>query len=371
MRQDLIAVYRQVVGGSGGFSTAAAAAQAPGGPPMPFDPEETIKEPSKGTPSATHITPPSGALARAPEPDDPTVISDSLPLATRAPAGLELVNFRDPSQRTGEAKAPDAAAASAAVGSGPGRNVWIGAALAAALVIAAGVFLLTRTRGATQTAAAPPREAPAPGAPAATAPIVFPAPQVGKDAAKETAGKPAPRAPAAAVPPAPAEKTEEKTAAKKPEAARAEPRARSFKVQFSSIPMATLYVDGKKIGPSLPAQVVELPQGKHTVRFEGADLPAYEKPFAVGEDGSPPIAYKFPLGSLVINAPAWAGANVLIDSKFKGILVGEKSFQLTAGSHHVTLSREGVNPYTGDVTVSEGEKKTLTPPAPTSTQESS
>src|SRR6185503_5654237 len=48
MRQDLISVYRQVVGGSGGFSTAAAAAQAPGGPPMPFDPEETIKEPSKG-----------------------------------------------------------------------------------------------------------------------------------------------------------------------------------------------------------------------------------------------------------------------------------------------------------------------------------
>jgi hypothetical protein len=135
--------------------------------------------------------------------------------------------------------------------------------------------------------------------------------------------------------------------------------------------MATLYVDGKKIGPSLPAQVIELPQGKHTLRFENPDLPPYEKQFAVGTDGSPPIAYRFPVGSIVVNAPAWAGANVLIDSKFKGILIGEKSFQVTAGPHRVTLSREGVNPYTGEVTVSEGEKKTLTPTAPTSTKESS
>jgi hypothetical protein len=135
--------------------------------------------------------------------------------------------------------------------------------------------------------------------------------------------------------------------------------------------MATLFVDGKKIGPSLPAQVVELPQGKHTLRFESPDLPPYEKQFAVAADGSPPIAYRFPVGSIVINAPAWAGANVLIDSKFKGILIGEKSFQVTAGSHSVTLSREGVNPHTGNISVSEGEKKTLTPPAPTSSQEGS
>jgi hypothetical protein len=129
MRQDLISVYRQVVGGSGGFSTAAAAAQAPGGPPMPFDPEETIKEPSKGRQTVSHITPPSGALARAPEPDDPTVISDSLPmpLAAHAPAGLELVNFRDPSSAPGKGcrmRRVTAAAASSGrkVGSGPARG---------------------------------------------------------------------------------------------------------------------------------------------------------------------------------------------------------------------------------------------------------
>jgi tRNA A-37 threonylcarbamoyl transferase component Bud32 len=361
MRQDLIAVYRQIVGGSGGYSTAAAAAQAPGGQPMPFDPDETIKTPSEGMPTSTHITPPSGALARAPAPDDPTVISDSLPIAAHAPAGLELVNFRDPSQKTGDVKAPEIPAA---VTAGSGRGMWIGAGLAAAVIIGAGVFLLMRTR-TTTVAAVPAREAPAP---AATAPIVFPAPQVGKDSARETAsGKPAPGKPAVAAPAPPPPHAEERVAAKKPEPA----KARSFKVQFSSIPLATLFVDGRKIGPSIPAQFVELPEGKHALRFEAADLPPYEKQFSVGSDGSPPIAYRFPVGFLVINAPAWAGANVLIDSKFKGILIGEKSFQVTAGPHRVTLSREGVNPYTGDVTVSEGEKKSFAPPAPASRQESS
>jgi len=294
-----------------------------------------------------------------------------MPMAAHAPAGLELVNFRDPSQRTGDAKAPDAAVASAAA-PGSGRNVWIGAGLAAALVIGAGVFLMMRTRPATPAAAAPSQ---APAAPVPTAPIVFPAPQVGKDAVKDTANKPASvsanKAAPAPAPPPKVEKAEEKTASRKAEAPKPEPKAKSFKVQFSSIPMATLFVDGKKIGPSLPAQVIELPQGKHTLRFENPDLPPYEKQFAVGSDGAPPIAYRFPVGAIVVNAPAWAGANVLIDSKFKGILVGEKSFQVTAGPHKVTLSREGVNPHTEEVNVSDGEKKTVAPPAPTSTKESS
>jgi serine/threonine protein kinase len=365
MRQDLISVYRQLVGGSGGFSTAQAAAQGPGGHPVPFDPDETIKTPSKGMATSAHITPPSGAVARAPVPDDRTV-SVSTPPPDRAPGGLELVNFRDPSQRsTGELKGPEAPPAAAPAMAASGKGVWIGAGLAAALVIGAGIFILMRS----QPAAVPEqrKEAPAP-APAATAPIVFPAPQVGKDSVKESrSAKPAPKE-AVPAPPAPAQQpAQEEKPAKKAEAA----RPRSFKVQFSSIPLATLFVDGKRIGPSIPAQIVELPEGKHKLRFETADLPAYEKQFTVGADGSPPIAYRFPVGVVVIDAPAWAGANVLIDSKFKGILIGEKSFPVPAGSHRVTLSREGVTPYTGDVTVAEGEKKKLSPPAPAASQERS
>jgi len=358
MRQDLISVYRKIVGGSGGFSTAQAAAQGAGSHPVPFDPDETIKTPSKGMATSANITPPSGALARVPDQDEQTVTSIATPTPGRLPEGLELVNFRDPSQRTGEPKGAEATPAAAAAA--PGKGVWIGAGLAAAVIIGAALVILMRSH----PAAVPPRPREVPP-PVATAPIVFPAPQAGKETVKESrSGKTA--AKEAVPPPAPPPQEEERPV-KKVEPA----KPRSYKVQFSSIPLATLFVDGKRIGPSIPAQVVELPQGKHTLRFESPDLPAYEKQFTVGAEGSPPIAYRFPVGVIVINSPAWAGANVLIDSKFKGILIGEKSFPVPVGSHRVTLSREGVNPYTGEVTVSDGEKKTFSPPAPTSRQEGS
>src|SRR5262249_22250944 len=317
MRQDLITVYRQVVGGSGGIASDAASATRPASA-VPFDPDETIKTPSKGMETG-NITPPSGALARVPAPDEVTVASGASRVSPpeQRPGGLELVNFRDPTQRTGDAE-PEAAEAAVAVApkAGTGRGVVVGAGLAAAAVIGIGVLLLTRSHKTEAPAPAPPAPAPA-----ATAPIVFPAPQVGKDAA--SLPKRAPAVPTPLPKPKAAESVAEKEAPKKPEPPA---KVRTFKVQFSSIPLATLFVDGKKVGPSIPAQFVDLPEGKHTVRFEAADFPPYEKPFTVGSSGSPPIAYRFPVGVLVINSPAWAGANVLIDSKFKGILIGEKSF---------------------------------------------
>ncbi|HKF45604.1 MAG TPA: serine/threonine-protein kinase [Thermoanaerobaculia bacterium] len=373
MRQDLISVYRQVAGGSGAIPTGSFSSASPGAA-APFDPDETIKTPSKGM-ETSHITPPSGALARVPAPEDATVISEATPLPAPPPSpksgGLELVNFRDPSQRTGDAKPEAAAEAAAAVPSGgSNKGVMIGAGLAAAAVIGIGVFLLMRSKKPEVPAPAPSETA----AKAPTAPIVFPAPQVGQDSA--SAAKPAPPAAppkAKAAEPKPAEeKVAEKSASKKSEKNEAPAKAaKTYKVQFSSIPVATLSVDGKKIGPSIPAQVVDLSEGKHTLRFETPDFPPYEKSFTVSSSANPPIAYRFPVGVLVINSPAWAGANVLIDSKFKGILIGEKSFQITAGPHKVTLSREGVNPYTTEVNVSDGEKKTLSPPEPTKAQEGS
>jgi serine/threonine protein kinase len=366
MRQDLITVYRKIVSGSGAIATDDNATGKLSGP-VPFDPDETVKTPSKGM-ETSHITPPSGALARVPEPEDPTVSSAAtrVPTAARGPGGLELVNFRDPSQSSGDAKPAEAAeAVAAAPAPGPGKGVFVGAGLAAAAVIGVGIFLMTRSHKSEAPAHAPP----APAA-VATAPIVFPAPLVGKDAAAIPRPPGAAPAPAAKAKPAEvvAEKEEPKHEAPRKEAP---VKVRSFRVQFSSIPLSTLFVDGKKIGPSIPAQNVELAEGKHTVRFEAPDFAPYEKSFTVGSSGSAPIAYRFPVGVIVINSSAWAGANVLIDSKFKGILIGEKSFQVTSGSHKVTLSREGVNPYTAEVTVSEGEKKNLNPPAPTTAQEGS
>jgi hypothetical protein len=135
-------------------------------------------------------------------------------------------------------------------------------------------------------------------------------------------------------------------------------------VQFSSIPVATLSVDGRVIGPSIPARTVELAEGTHHVRFEAPELPPYEKEFKVGPTGSAPIAYRFPVGILVIRAPEWVGATILIDSKFRGVLSGEKTFSVPSGTHRVTLSREGVTTLTQEVAVSEGDRKTWTPPPP-------
>ena len=60
----------------------------------------------------------------------------------------------------------------------------------------------------------------------------------------------------------------------------------------------------------------------------------------------------------------WAGASVLIDSKFKGVLGGDSRFQLPSGDHRVTLSRECVDPVTANVFVPEGDKRIWSPPAP-------
>src|SRR6185295_9968118 len=117
-------------------------------------------------------------------------VSVPTPPPGRAPGGLELVNFRDPSQRsTGELKGAEAPPVVAPAAEGSGKGVWIGSGLAAALIIGAGIFILMRSHPA--AVQEQPKEAPAP---VATAPIVFPAPQVGKDSVKESRSvKPAPK----------------------------------------------------------------------------------------------------------------------------------------------------------------------------------
>ena len=366
LKNDLSAVYRQIAGASGRFVT------TPRLSPQ-LDPDATIRTPSKGLsrpsqnlqppppttstripgappqPTASArvpqagITPPSGALARVPAftgvDHTPTEIS------ARGPGGtLELVHFQDPSERASGATGVAATKSRA--------PLWIGlivVLLAGGGVAAWKMGLLpgpAATHPAATTSASTAARQPAP---VPTAPLAFPNPQVGSDAPPPTA---VPVIPTAAPPPV----------AEKPEPVRP---ARRFQIQFSSIPESTLYVDGRRIGPSIPAKSVELVEGNHTVRFERPGLPPYEKAFKVGATGAPPIAYRFPLGYLVVQAPAWTGATVLVDSKFIGVLTREMSIPLASGTHQVTLSRDGLNPFTAEVTIPEGEKKTWTPPAPT------
>jgi hypothetical protein len=171
------------------------------------------------------------------------------------------------------------------------------------------------------------------------------------------AAAPAPAPPS--VPAAPATAAATGTAPEKPAAP-----LKKYKVQFSSVPLATLSVDGKTIGPSVPARTISLEEGAHKVRFEAKGFPVHEQAFKVGADSENRVHYQFPISNLVIDAPAWKGARLLVDGKYRGNLPEVSPLKLPAGSYSVTLSREGVSPVTEKIRVPEGAEKTWNPPPP-------
>jgi hypothetical protein len=67
---------------------------------------------------------------------------------------------------------------------------------------------------------------------------------------------------------------------------------------------------------------------------------------------------------LVIEAPLWSGASVLVDGRYRGRLPDDARVRLSPGTYTVTLSREGMNPVSEKVKVDEGGQQTWTPPAP-------
>ena len=355
-RKDLQAVYRELAGASGMFKVTqvlpdtvrAIREVAP-------DEDPTLATPSAGLPPF-NITPPSGALARVPAPDA-TPTSASISGGARPP--LELVNFRDPSaEGVGDETAVGARRSTETAP--PARSKTRLTILAALLILGVGgaeVYrLLNREPEAAKPAPAPvvvPTPAVAP-----TASVDFPVPKLGEGEAAHAAPAVPPPAPEAVPTAVAAEAPAPPPPAEKP------PAPKKFKIQFSSVPVATLSIDGKVVGPSIPARSVQLDEGEHTVRFEAKGFPTHEKKFQVGPKSDDRIHYQFPVSMLVIEAPGWDGASVLVDGKFKGILPGAARVKLAAGSYTVTLSREGMNPVTEKIAVPEGAPKTWTPPPP-------
>jgi serine/threonine protein kinase len=335
LKQDLLNVQRELAGSSGQYPTAV----------LPVDGmDATMMTPSGGiVPSS--ITPPSGSLARVPA-ADATPSSASL----KRRAGLELVNFRNPEDEPGEATVAGRSAEIALPPpvETPSRTPIFIAAAAVAFAGIVAYLYLSRGRTASPSVAPPAAETRGNA-------IEFPEPQLGKEPSKETnASKPppappkaeaqAPAAPAAAAPPGPTAK---------------------HRVQFSSIPVATLFVDGKQIGPSIPARTIELAEGTHRVRFEADGLDTYQREFKVGPKETNRVAYQFPVGYLVIKAdPQWAGAAVIIGGKYKGSLPQASKLRLPKGSYSVTLHREGFQPVTQQITVPERGDTPWTPPPP-------
>jgi eukaryotic-like serine/threonine-protein kinase len=342
LKQDLLNVQRQMAGSSGQFPTAV----------LPTDDmDATVMTPSGGiVPSS--ITPPSGSLARVPAALDATPSSASL----KRKAGLELVNFRDPDDAPGEATiAGKSAEIVLTPPAAPSRTpIFIAVAAVAVAGIAAFLYL---SRGRSEAPPAPPAAA-AKGAEKAA--IEFPEPQLGKE---PNVPRPAPAAvkPKAQAPPQDASGREAPPASAPPPVSAPASKRR---IQFSSIPVATLYVDGKEIGPSIPARTLELAEGTHRVRFEADGLEAYQHDFKVGPKESNTIAYQFPVGYLVIKAdPSWAGASVIIGGKYKGSLPQASRLRMPKGTYSVTLHREGFQPVTQQITVPERGETPWTPPA--------
>ncbi len=356
-RKDLQAVYRELVGASGMYRvTQVLPDTVRATRPEVADEDPTIATPSAGLPPF-HITPPSGALARLPA-TDATPTSGSISAGARPP--LELVNFRDPSA---EAVADETAVGARRTGNAaPAIRKTRLTVLASLLVLgvaAAEVYrLLNREPEAQRPAPALPTPA---SAVAPTAAIEFPVPKLGEG---ETAPRAVPTAPDP--PPAPAitSPAEAAAAAVAPAPAEKPVPPRQFKIQFSSVPTATFSVDGRVIGPSIPARTVQLDEGEHTVRFEAKGFPVHERTFQVGSKFDDRIHYQFPVSMLVIEAAGWDGASVLVDGKFKGTLPGAARLKLAAGSYTVTLSREGMNPVTEKITVPDGAPKTWAPAPP-------
>jgi len=355
LKQDLLNVQRELAGSSSQFPTAV----------LPVDEmDATMMTPSGGiVPSS--ITPPSGSLARVPAADaTPSSASgaSSSSASAKRKAGLELVNFRNPDDEPGEATVASASGEVTLLpppAATPSRTpIFI--AVAAVLVAGVAAYMYL-SRGREARPAAPTTTAQNPSSETAT-PIEFPEPQLGKEPggeAKPGVPKPPPAPPKAAVESAPA------VAAPPPAAG-----AAKFRVQFSSIPVATLSVDGKSIGPSIPAKTVELAEGTHKVRFEADGLEAYQHEFRVGPKETNRVAYQFPVGYLVINADAqWAGAAVIIGGKYKGSLPQAARMRLPKGTYSVTLHREGFQPVTKELTVAERGETPWTPPAPVAVEQ--
>jgi serine/threonine protein kinase len=360
LRRDLQDVHRELTGASGRYPVTQVLPDTVRTiRPEVVDEDPTLATPSSGVaPIPTGIRPPSGALARVPAPDV-TPTSGSISGGARPP--LELVNFRDPTAEPAPDQAPTQASAA------PGPDFTIAATggarktrltiLAAVLVLGVAAAEIYRQLHREPEAARPAPVAPAvTHAPAPPQAIEFPEPKLGEGEAAKPPAPAVPTAPPSSEPPPVAA-----AVAARPDKAAA---PRKFKIQFSSVPVSTLSVDGKTVGPSVPARTLALDEGEHTVRFEAKGFPPHEKKFKVGPSSEDRVHYQFPVSMLVIEAPGWSGGNVLVDGKFRGRLPDAAHLQLAPGTYTVTLSREGMSPFTEKVTVADGAEKTWTPPPP-------
>ncbi len=357
-RKDLQAVYRELAGASGMYKVTqvlpdTARAMRDAAP----DEDPTLATPSAGLPPF-NITPPSGALARVPAPDE-TPTSASISGGARPP--LELVNFRDPSaegvgrrdggrrpalDRNGAGRAQQDPPHRARRAPHPRRRRSGGLPPAESRARGPEAGARARARGGAQ-----PR-----GGADGGGGVPRPQARRGRDGpGRARRADPCPRAAAHG-------RRRGAGPSRRAGEARGPPEIQDT-VLLRAGGDALDRRQGRLVPPSPRAACSSTRESTPSASKPRASPPT-RRSSRSGPKSDDRIHYQFPVSMLVIEAPGWDGASVLIDGKFKGILPGAARQKLAAGSYTVTLSREGMNPVTEKIAVPDGAPKTWTPPPP-------
>jgi len=351
-KKDLSAALKQIPGASDVTGATAIRAAAP---------ESTTLRtfPAPDPSGSGGITPPSGALARSPAP------SDATPSGMRRNVSLELMDFRDPNAAEEPVAAPAPAPAppplverSAAQPSGSSQGKIFGIVLGL-LVASAGAYWYFMMRPAANPSA--PAPAPVASAPKPEdSPAVPPPAKPAAEAAKRPEIPPVPKPPETK-----AEKTPETKTARTEPARPAEPVVKKMSVSFSTTPSAVLYVDGEKIGDTVPRKTMKLDTGKHSLRFELEDGTTFEQAFEVGKDQPDSFFHQFPVGSILVTAgPEWKGAKVLVDSKMRGKIPLSGVLMASPGPHEVAIVGDGIPPVLKTIKVEANRREEVHIPSP-------
>jgi serine/threonine-protein kinase len=351
-KKDLATALKQIPGASDVTGATAIRAAAP---------ESTTLRtfPAPDPSGSGGITPPSGALARSPAP------SDATPSGMRRNVSLELMDFRDPNAAEEPATPavpaparPPLVERSAAQPAGSSQGKIFGIVLAL-LVASAGAYWYFMMR--------PAANPPAP-APVAASPKTEGSPETPPPPAKPVAeSEKKPEIPAVPKPPEPkaAEKAPETKTARTEPARSAEPVVKKMSVSFSTTPSAVLYVDGEKIGDTVPRKTMKLDTGKHSLRFELEDGTTFEQAFEVGKDQPDSFFHQFPVGSILVTAgPEWKGAKVLVDSKMRGKIPLSGVLMASPGSHEVAIVGDGIPPVLKTIKVEANRREEVHIPSP-------
>jgi serine/threonine protein kinase len=348
-RRDLASVLKELKGAD---TTEAARQPARDSTTVP-----SLPKPVPPIPSATvgiNVTPPSGMLARASSrrPAAETTPTPGAGLRPRA-MSLELVDFRNP---TGSEQAAPSPPAPVFHVSQEKSRLPLFLGLVILLGAAIGVYYYY------QNLPAPPQPRTRQSPPASPSPAVT-----------SSAPPPAPTAPgpstgaATSAQASPPEQSAASSEPAAPEAAKPEPPAppKKFSVTFTTSPAATLFVDGREIGQTVPKKTLSLVEGAHTYRVEMEDGETFEQKIRVGRGERASYMHRWPIGSLFVSAgPAWNGAHVMVDGKTRGRIPLHGYLLVSPGAHEIAVSKDGLPPFLKTMRIEEGRRQELPIPSP-------